>query len=587
MRWTRPSLSSSHRSIKLIRCGIIRARLVTTLNAFKRPDGRPRSAAAQRTLPPFRLVLVGQPNVGKSTLFNRLVGRAAAIVNAEPGTTRDCRTEEAQLFDLRFTLVDTGGVDPMAGGLSTEERDALQRSEAGTDSGDGGGVNVAYQGMSGVLSRLITRQSELALADADAVLMMVDGREGVNTVDTELSRWVRRRVEPETPVYLGVNKCEGIDEESDAWMDIQSQCYALGLGDPLALSAAHGEGLQTLFHLLAPSVDALQAQHDEVAAQYAQSLALTTSRGGGGGEEGGAAIETPTDEALNLAIIGRPNVGKSTLINSLLDEERVLVAPMPGVTRDAVTTEWTYDGRPVRLVDTAGVRRKGRMDHSTVLEHESSLQTAESLKFAHVVVLVVDAMLGHVPRQDLTLAAEALEQGRGLIVVINKCDLLEKKLEAITGITQTMAELLPQGGNIPSVAISAKDGDGVSSVMPTALRSFDSWRTRVSTNHLNGFFRALLQQHPPPRELKPKFITQSRTRPPTFTVFGKRGGGEVSESFSRFVAEAIRSEFDLHGTPVRVFFRVRTQEGRAHAKRFTPGAQKKKARALRKRNKRC
>ena len=454
----------------------------TVVNAFKRPDGRAREAAAQAVLPPFRLVLVGQPNVGKSTLFNRLVGRAAAIVNAAPGTTRDCRTESAQLFDVRFTLVDTGGVDPMERPVSAVERDALQRAEAGTDSGDGGGTNVAFQGMSSVLSRLITRQSELALEGADAVLMLIDGREGVNRVDTEMSRWVRRRVGPATPIYLGANKCEGVEEDSERWRDIESQCYTLGLGAPLALSSAHGEGLQDLFHLLAPSIDALEARIAEAAPPALGE--------GEGCADGAAAV----DETLNLAMIGRPNVGKSTLVNALLEEDRVIVAPMPGVTRDAVTTEWTYDGRPVRLVDTAGVRRRGRQDHSTELELESSLQTAASLRYAHVVVLVVDAMLGHVPRQDLTLAAEALEQGRGLVVVINKCDLLPKKLEAIRGITQTMAELLPQGGRIPSVAISAKEGDGIDAVMPTALKAFDAWRTRVSTNHLNRFFQALLQQ---------------------------------------------------------------------------------------------
>ena len=430
-------------------------RLLTTtvVNAFKRPDGRMREATAQASLPPFRLVLVGQPNVGKSTLFNRLVGRSAAIVNAAPGTTRDCRTESAQLFDVRFTLVDTGGVDPMERPVGAVERDALQRAEAGVDSGDGGGTNIAFQGMSSALSRLITRQSELALEGADAVLMLIDGREGVNRVDTEMSRWVRRRVDPATPIYLGANKCEGVEEDSERWRDIESQCYGLGLGAPLALSSAHGEGLQDLFHLLAPSIDALEARVAAAAAPPA------LSEGQRNADSAAAA-----DETLNLAMIGRPNVGKSTLVNALLGEDRVIVAPMPGVTRDAVSTEWAYDGRPVRLVDTAGVRRRGRQDHSTELEREASLQTTASLRYAHVVVLVVDAMLGHVPRQDLTLAAEALDQGRGLVVVINKCDLLPKKLEAIRGITQTMAELLPQGGRIPSVAISAKEGDGVAAV---------------------------------------------------------------------------------------------------------------------------
>ncbi len=433
------------------------------------------------------VAIVGRPNVGKSTLFNRLVGKRLALVDDTPGVTRDRREGEARLGDLRFAVIDTAGLD------------------------DGGGLEAAMKA-----------QTERALTEADAVLFLIDARAGVTPVDRHFADWLRGAA---APVILVANKCEG--GAGDAGL---LDAYALGLGDPLAVSAEHGEGLEGLYDALTPVVGATSTGEDA--------------------DTGG--------DALSLAVVGRPNVGKSTLVNRLLGEDRMLTGPEPGVTRDAIATSWTVRGRALRLVDTAGLRRKARVTEK--LEEMSVGDALRALRYAHVAVLVLDAQ-AMLEKQDLTIARTVVEEGRALVVAANKWDLVADKSEALRRLDDRLETSLPQVRGVPVVPCSALTGKGVQRLLPAVLDIFERWNTRVPTGALNRWLAEMSERHPPPvargRRIRLRYVTQAKTRPPTFVLFASRPA-DLPESYLRYLANGLRDTFDLAGVPLR----LHTRKGR-------------------------
>ena len=441
-------------------------------------DGEGRTA-------PFRVAILGRPNVGKSTLFNRLAGRRLALVDDTPGVTRDRREAEASLGDLRFRIIDTAGL----------EEDAK-----------------------GTLAARMRAQTERALADADAALFLIDARAGVSPLDRHFAGWLRRSA---TPVLLVANKAEGALGAAGA-----SEAFALGLGQPIPLSAEHGEGMADLYDALAPLAD--RAAHGAADAD---------------------------GRALQIAIIGRPNVGKSTLVNRLLGEERMLTGPEPGITRDAIAILWHWRGRAVRLIDTAGLRKRPRIEGK--LEKLSAADTLRAIRFAEVVVLVVDATEA-LERQDLTLAKLVADEGRALVLALNKWDLVADKRAALAALRATLEHSLPQLAGLKTVTLSALGGAGVARLMPAVLAAEEAWNRRVPTNALNRLLAEAQERHPPPlvagRRLKLRYMTQANVRPPTFALFASKPG-ELPESWRRYLTNLLRRTFDLPGVPIRVMLR--------------------------------
>ena len=436
------------------------------------------------------IVIVGRPNVGKSTLFNRLVGRHEAIVDGRPGVTRDRREGAASLAGAEFTVVDTAGLeDAPAGAL-----------EAG-----------------------MFRQTEAALAGADAALFLIDARAGVTALDRHFAAWLRRGP---APVVLAANKAE-----AGRGMEGAFEAYELGFGAPVAISAEHGEGLAGLYEALAPFIEAPALEEDE----------------------------DEDDEAagpLKLAIVGRPNVGKSTLINRLLHEERLLTGPEPGVTRDSIAVDWVWKGRPVRLVDTAGLRRRARVQDR--IERLSAADSDRAIRFAEVVVLLLDAADG-LERQDLSIAARTIEEGRALVLAANKWDLVRDAPEVLGALRDRIETSLPQVRDVPLLTVSAVSGRGVDRLIRVAFESREIWSRRISTGALNRWLREALEAHPPPivkgRRLKLRYAAQVKRRPPTVAIFGSRPAA-VPESYVRYLANGLRRDFDLPGVPIRILLRA-------------------------------
>ena len=439
----------------------------------------------------FTVAIIGRPNVGKSTLFNRLVGRPLAIVDDLPGVTRDRREGNARLGDLEFRLIDTAG---------------LEESAAAT------------------LSGRMRAQTERALDDADVALLVFDAREGVTPADRHFARWLRRTGKP---VILVANKAEGKGVLAEL-----GEAYALGLGDPVAISAQHGEGLADLFDSLLPFAPAAEKVEDEP--------------------------ETPGEEPkkpLQLAIVGRPNVGKSTLVNKLLGEDRVLTGPEPGITRDAIAIEWGWQGRAIRLIDTAGMRRRAHIDER--LERLSVADTLRAIRFAEVVVLVVDATQP-LERQELTIANMVADEGRAIVLALNKWDLVQDQKAALRHVRERLETTLPQLQGVPLISVSGLAGKGLDQLMKAVLRADEVWNKRVPTAALNRWLAAIQEHHPPPvaagRRLRLRYVTQVNTRPPTFALFASRPG-ELPESYRRYLVNALRQDFALPGTPIRMMLR--------------------------------
>ncbi|HEY1301081.1 MAG TPA: ribosome biogenesis GTPase Der [Stellaceae bacterium] len=430
------------------------------------------------------VAILGRPNVGKSTLFNRLVGRRLALVDDTPGLTRDRREGEARIADLGFRVIDTAGLE-----------EAAPVSLAGR----------------------MQAQTERALATADAALLVIDARAGITPADRHFGQWLRRSGKP---VVLVANKAEG-----RAALPGIGEAYRLGLGDPVPMSAEHGDGLALLYERLAPLA----------------------------GEPAAAGEERPT--ALQLAIVGRPNVGKSTLANRLIGEERLLTGPEAGITRDAIAVDWVWRDRPVRLVDTAGLRRRPRVEGK--IEQLSVGDALRAIRFAETVVLVVDA-LQPLERQDLTIARLVEQEGRSVVLAATKSDLLADRAGALRRLRERAAVSLAQLDGVAIVPVSGLTGFGLDALMEAAVAAHEIWNRRAATADLNRWLAAVQQRHPPPlvagRRLRLRYMTQVNIRPPSFALFASKPG-ELPRSYRRYLVNALRRDFELPGTPIRLMLR--------------------------------
>jgi GTP-binding protein len=434
----------------------------------------------------FTVAILGRPNVGKSTLFNRLVGRQFALVDDLPGVTRDRREGAGHIADLACKLIDTAGLE-----------------EAPPDT----------------LPGRMRAQTERSLDDADVALLLIDAREGVTPADRHFARWLQRTGKP---VILVANKAE-----SRAALGELGEAYALGLGDPVAISAQHGEGLGELYERLLPFA-----------------------------AEGEAAPpEGESEKPLQLAIVGRPNVGKSTLVNRLVGEDRVLTGPEPGITRDAIAVDWAWAGRPIRLVDTAGMRRRAHIEAR--LERLSVADTRRAVRFAETVVLVIDA-LQPLERQDLTIANLIADEGRAIVLAADKWDLVSDPKAALVRLRERVESSLPQLRGVALVTVSGLTGYGIEGLMKAVFAADAVWNRRVPTAALNRWLNAIQEHHPPPvaagRRLRLRYMTQVNTRPPSFALFASKPG-ELPESYRRYLVNALREDLALPGTPIRLMLR--------------------------------
>ncbi|MFZ4111493.1 MAG: ribosome biogenesis GTPase Der [Polymorphobacter sp.] len=442
-----------------------------------------------------RVAIVGRPNVGKSTLFNRLVGRKLALVDDTPGVTRDRREGLARLFDLKFTVVDTAGF---------EDADAAS------------------------LAGRMRQQTDAAVGDAVVALLVFDARAGVTPLDKHFADWLRRRG---TPLILVANKAEGRAGELGV-----AESYALGLGDPVQISAEHGEGMADLYEVLMPFVDAELPEPVDA-------------------DDLPAEMPDVPDGPMKMAIVGRPNAGKSTLINTLLGEARLVVGPEAGITRDSIAIPWDYHGLPVRLVDTAGLRKRAKV--SDKLERMSAADTKLAVDFAEVVVLLLDATLG-LEAQDLRIADMVLSEGRALVIALNKWDVAHDQSSLFQGVRKALDDGLSQIRGVPLVAISGQTGKGLDLLMKATTEAREKWSRRVPTAGLNRWFEAALDRNPPPAaggtRIKLRYVTQVAARPPTFLIFGNRTE-DLPASYGRYLVNSLRDDLDFEGVPIRLNFR--------------------------------
>ncbi len=475
----------------------------------------------------FTLAIVGRPNVGKSTLFNRLVGRKLALVDDTPGVTRDLREGDAKLGDLRFTVIDSAGLEDVTD-------DSLQ----------------------GRMRRLTERAVEMA----DICLFVVDARAGITATDRVFAEILRRK---NAHVIVAANKSEG--RAADAGV---MEAYELGLGEPVRLSAEHGEGMDELYHLLRPHADAFA----ERAALDAPEVDVDVTDGD---EDDGPRMPT-VDRPLQIAVIGRPNAGKSTLINKIIGQERLLTGPEAGITRDAISVPANFMGTPMRIFDTAGMRKKARVVEK--LEKLSVSDGIRAVRFAEVVVVLLDV---EVPfeQQDLRIADFAETEGRAVIVAANKWDLEDDKTEKLKVLRETFERLLPQLRGAPMVTVSAKTGKGLDRLHDAIMKAYDVWNRRITTARLNQWLGAMTEAHPPPapggRRIKLRYMTQVKTRPPAFVVMTNHAD-LLPESYSRYLVNGLRADFDMPGTPIRLTFRSHAEKNPYKDQKFhTPSRLRK------------
>ncbi|MFK7866673.1 MAG: ribosome biogenesis GTPase Der [Alphaproteobacteria bacterium] len=462
------------------------------------------------------LALMGRPNVGKSTLFNRLVGKRLAIVHDQPGVTRDWRVMEGGIGDLKFNVIDTAGLDPTGHELKADE----------------------------TLAKLMTDHAMEAIEFADILLMVVDGRAGLHPLDQEIATKLRKT---DKTVLLVVNKCEGAMGEARA-----AEAYQLGLGDPIAISAEHGEGMGALYQSLMPFID---EKMKGVAAktQDAGMEKLSLMEEAELLEAEKKLLLTP----LKLAIVGRPNVGKSTLVNKLSGAKRVLTGPMAGLTRDAIYVNVDYDDMQMRLVDTAGLRRKARIVDG--LEKSSNASTRQAIELSEVVMLMLSSEDG-MEKQDLTIAGTILDEGRALVIAINKMDLVwDRRDEILQSVQDRLLKSLPQARDVPVMMICAEKEKGIKPLIEACHTQRRIWHTRLTTGKLNDWLRQLLLHHPPPaiagRRPKPRYMSQIKIRPPSFALFGTRVD-LLPDSYQRYIVNRLRDDFELPGVPLRLILRA-------------------------------
>ncbi|MAK76123.1 MAG: ribosome biogenesis GTPase Der [Nisaea sp.] len=454
----------------------------------------------------FTIALVGRPNVGKSTLFNRLIGRRYALVDDTPGVTRDRREGAGRLADLHFQVVDTAGLE-----------------EADPES----------------LAGRMRAQTERAIADADLVLMMVDARSGIMPLDEHFARLLRRRGDK---VVLLANKSEGAAARAGLF-----EAFSLGLGEPVAISAEHNEGMADLY-------EAIRGRMPEEPAEEKNENAVLED---GSPPEEGVDIWQDRDRprVVRMAVVGRPNVGKSTLVNAILGEDRLLTGPEAGITRDAIEVEWRYRDRPLKLVDTAGLRRRARVMEK--LEKLSVEDTRRAIQFAHVVVLVLDAQM-MLEKQDLTIARMVIEEGRALVIAANKWDAVTDREQALRDLRDRFEISLPQVKGAPYITVSALRGRNLDKLFDAVFAVYDVWNTRISTARLNRWLSHKTEAHPPPlargRRIRLRYMTQIKARPPTFAAFVSLPE-ELPEAYTRYLVNGLREDFDLPGTPIRFITR--------------------------------
>lgn len=456
------------------------------------------------------VAIVGRPNVGKSTLFNRLVGQKLALVDDQPGVTRDLREGEARLGDLRFTVIDTAG-------LEDATDDSLQ----------------------GRMRRLTERAAEMA----DICLFMIDARDGVLATDELFADILRKNAKH---VILAANKSEGKAGE-EGWLE----AYSLGLGEPLRLSGEHGEGMEDLYQVLMPLADEYEAKEQEEMPDV--DVELTDEEADA--EVEGKSREFTTGRPLQIAVVGRPNAGKSTLINQILGEERLLTGPEAGITRDAISLRFDWGDTPVRMFDTAGMRKKAKVQEK--LEKLSVADGLRAVKFAEVVVVLLDAAIPF-EQQDLRIADLAEREGRAVVIAVNKWDIEDEKQQKLKDLKESFGRLLPQLKGAPLITISAKTGRGMERLREAVLRVHDIWNRRISTAKLNRWLMDMLEAHPPPapsgRRIKLRYMTQVRTRPPGFVIMCSLPE-KLPESYTRYLVNGLRVDFDMPGIPIRLWMR--------------------------------
>ena len=436
------------------------------------------------------VAIIGRPNVGKSTLFNRLVGKKLALVDDRPGVTRDRREGDAELLGLNFRIVDTAGF----------EEDDPQ-----------------------TLPGRMRAQTQAAVEAADVALFVIDARAGVVPLDEEIGRWLRGST---TPVVVLANKAEGRSGEAGIL-----EAYGLGFGDPIAFSAEHGEGLAELFEAILPHVEREETEAEE--------------------EDD----ESP-DAPLKIAIVGRPNAGKSTLVNRMLGEDRMITGPEAGITRDSISIDWEWQGRQVRLVDTAGLRKKSKVEDK--LEKLSAADTRHAIDFAEVVVLLLDATRG-LEAQDLRIADQIFSEGRAMVIALNKWDTVENGSPLYQGVRAALDEGFSQVRGVPLLTLSAATGKGIDTLLQVAFETREAWSRRVPTGQLNRWFEDAVEKNPPPapggKRIKLRYITQVKSRPPSFVIFGTRVD-QLPESYRRYLVNGIRRELDFGAVPVRLTLRA-------------------------------
>jgi GTP-binding protein len=435
------------------------------------------------------VAIIGRPNVGKSTLFNRLSGKKLALVDNMPGVTRDRREADATLAGAPFRVIDTAGLEDV--------RDSSMEAR-------------------------MRLQTEQAVRDADVVLFVIDARAGVEALDQLVARDLRRQ---KTPVILVANKAEG-----RAGIPGIGEAFGLGFGQPIAISAEHGEGLGDLFDALAPYIDKPRLEDDDD-------------------------DDSGEPRRIHVAIVGRPNAGKSTLMNAILGEDRVLTSPEAGTTRDSIAVDFAHAGRAMRLIDTAGMRRRARV--SERVEQMAVDDALRAIRLAHVVILVIDAE-AVLDKQDLTIARWVLEEGRALVIAINKWDAVADRKAALQRLSDRLQTSLPQVVGIPTVTISALRGQRLDALLDAVLNIYDVWNRRVSTGQLNRWLEAMRDAHQPPlangRTNKLRYITQVKARPPTFALFLSQPG-DLPDSYQRYLVNGLRGPFGLEGVPIRLLLR--------------------------------